>query len=296
MGAFEIKTFSMISPKDFDRLGLRLDDPSRNVPALANPLDEDAAVMRPTLLAGVLKTMALNQNWQVAEVAFFELEKTFKAGGPNDLKEDFSLCVGLTAVPRQAGWKKTDKEEPDFFIIKGWVEKIMRAARVETFEIAALPCTFLQPGNAATLMVNQQRLGYLGKLHPGLQASYDLKREIYVLEINLSLLFKYVNAAKKCRPLPKYPAVTRDIAMIVSAATTYQSIKTVILAEGADLVEEIELFDFYTGRPVPDGHYSLALRITYRDKNKTCLDAEINQRHARVLEKLKTALNVEIRM
>ncbi|MBU0686445.1 MAG: phenylalanine--tRNA ligase subunit beta [Candidatus Margulisbacteria bacterium] len=295
-GLFEIKTFSMISPKDFTKLDIPEGGLAREVPVLANPFTEDEALLRPTLLPGLLKVSEHNQNWQTAETAIFELDKIFKSDKGKESQEEVCAAVCLTALPLKSIWKKEDKQKIDFYTLKGMLENVLSTAQVSNFEIKPLVHQFLQPGTAAVCRVGKSEVGYLGKLHPDIQSNYGIKNPVYVFEINLSQLFKHANLAKKYVPLAKYPSVARDIAMIVSSETAYDLVKDVILGAAGKLVEEIKLFDFYTGKPVPEGYYSLALRVTYRDKQKTLSDTEVNKIHTKVLDKLKNLLKVEIRM
>lgn len=295
-GLYEIKTFSMISQKDYDKLNVPVDSAARRVPELANPLNEYEAWLRNTLLPGLLKVTAHNQNWRIPEVALFELDKVFLGEDNQGSHEDVTLGIALTKAPLQSTWAKVDKQPLDFYVLKGLLERVLKVAQAKEYEIQPLKHRCLQPGLAAVVRVENNEIGYLGKLHPNISANFDIKKPCYVLEINLSKLFKHARQQNKYIPLTKYPSIARDIAMVVSADTSYAAVQAIVLSEAKALVERIELFDFYTGKPVPSGHYSIAMRIIYRDRKKTLSDEEINQLHQKVLNKLKQELKVEIRM
>ncbi|MFA5876558.1 MAG: phenylalanine--tRNA ligase subunit beta, partial [Candidatus Margulisiibacteriota bacterium] len=301
-GLDEIKTYSMVSSRDFDCLGYAPNAPERNCPEISNPLSSDAAWLRPSLLPGLLKTIELNQNWQAAEQAFFEIDKVFLNQGKG-AEETLWAAAAVLDLPQQSHWQTADREKTDFYWFKGILQRILGLARVSSFEVELQARAALQPGLSAVCRVKQHAVAdpglpvaYLGKLHPAVAAHYKIKKPVYILEINLSLLFGLVGKREKYRPLPKYPAVDRDVAMIVSADISYQSIRDSILKSAGARVEKVELFDLFAGQNIPPGHYSLALHVVYRDQHKTLSDDEVNQLHARVLETLKDSLKIEIRM
>jgi phenylalanyl-tRNA synthetase beta chain len=197
------------------------------------------------------------------------------------------------------------------------LRRVLGLVGISDFSMQLQPRTAFQPGMSAVCVVKQRtgtlsgeeqgtglpvahlplsEVAYLGKLHPAVAAHYKLKKSVYLLEINLGLLFELLKPSRKYQPLPKYPSVDRDIAMIVSADIPYQSIREVIVKSAGNLAERVELFDLFSGQGISPGHYSLAVHVVYRDSNKTLSDEDVNRLHAQVLETLKNNLKIEIRM
>ncbi len=192
-------------------------------------------------------------------------------------------------------WEGKDRNI-DFYDMKGAVEQLLDALKVPNIVFtAAEDMPFLHPGKAARLMVGGGVAGYIGQVHPDVISRYDLPPEVYVFELDLQSLVEVGPEEVSYRPLPKYPAVERDIAVIVPADITSFAVLKTIESLKLGLVEGVRLFDYYEGKPIPAGMKSLAYSITYRSPERTLTDEEVNLVHKKVVEALKDRLGAEIR-
>jgi phenylalanyl-tRNA synthetase beta chain len=294
-GYTEVINYSFINPQDFDRLMLHEDDPRRKAVALRNPLTVEQSVMRTTLVPSLLGNLAWNLSRGVRRLKIFELSKVFLSGGPGLPNEPLRLS-GLAVGPRDLCLWDKRQGEPDFFDIKGVVETLLDGLRIEGAVFSpASDVPFLHPGKAAWVMIGGREAGFVGQLHPEVQARYDVSAPAYVFELDLEALVEMEGEEPSYRQLPKYPAVERDVAVIVPEEVTSFSVQKTIESLKLDIIEDIKLFDYYAGRPIPKGRKSLAYTITYRSPNRTLTDEEVNAEHLVVMNALKERLGAQIR-
>ena len=264
--------------------------------ALANPLSSDMDVLRPSLLPGLIHSLRHNVSRKNYDVALFEIGRVFKSEN-SQTKENRSVAIAITGQRAQPFWGGDERAAKfDANDLKGLVEEF-----IEQFSLRGVvfgkraESTALFLESAAVTLGGKLPLGELGQLLPTLAKKYDLRDAVFLAEFNLDLLLAKRNPAKSFKLLPQFPSSRRDVAMLVPEATTHEAVlQTVKQAKAANL-ETVELFDVFRGKGVPDGQKSLAYAFTYRAADKTLTDADVNSAHEKVLEALKTQLQVELR-
>lgn len=184
----------------------------------------------------------------------------------------------------------------DFYDLKGIIEQLMETMNIQKYSVQALKAnpTF-HPGKTAELMVGGVSAGIFGAVHPKVCANYDLEQEVLMASIDFNLLLEHMNPEKTYQSLPKFPAVTRDLAMLCDDEVEVGRIEEIIRQCGRTLIEEIKLFDIYKGKQIPAGKKSVAYSIVFRDANKTLEEQEVNRVMDKILSRLEEKLHVELR-
>ena len=264
--------------------------------ALANPLSADMDVLRPSLLPGLLTILRHNVSRKNPDVALFEIGRVFvQRNGP--AKEERRVALALTGQRALPFWSGEEREAKfDAADLKGLVEELLEQSGLRGVQFgkrAESTALFLE--SASVTLGGKLPLGELGQLLPALARKYDLRDGVWLAEFNLDLLLARRNAGKAFKPLPQFPSSRRDIAMLVTEATTHEAVlQTVKQAKLANL-ESVELFDVFRGKNVPAGQKSLAYAFTYRAADRTLTDAEVNAAHAKILDSLKANLQAAMR-
>ncbi|HUO78479.1 MAG TPA: phenylalanine--tRNA ligase subunit beta [Thermodesulfovibrionales bacterium] len=279
-GFTEAVNYSFMNYQALDMLSLGSDDPRRRTLTLRNPLNEDESCLRTTLVPSLVKNLVVNVSTGSRDVRLFEISRVYIDQGESLPKEEHHLGVLYFKEKGPSLWKD---ETPDFFLVKGVVESLMRGLRIQgyTFEPSTEP--FLHPGKSCDIKVSGVRIGFLGLLHPQIVEKLGLKvsrKDIVLLEIDLDLLFNFVPKTATYTPIPKYPGIERDVALIVDESLPAFTIIAEIRAYPSELMEDVVLFDFYKGKNIPEGKKSLAFTVRYRAKDRTLTDSEIEELHA----------------
>ncbi|HHY37040.1 MAG TPA: phenylalanine--tRNA ligase subunit beta, partial [Firmicutes bacterium] len=296
-GLTEIVTYSFYSPRYWDFLRLPQDHPLRRGIPLQNPLSEAQSVMRTTLLPSMIETLAGNLKHKNTDLAFFEVGRIYRASQfpLRELpQEPRFLALGLTGRFRDVHWNRA-AEPVDFYTIKGLVEALAA-------ELALGPLTFVpgehpafHPGRQALLLVEGVELGILGEVHPDVAAAWDVEERLYLAEIDLEALAGKVQGERRYRQLPRFPAVERDLAILVDEGVPAARVKEVIAAAGGDFLVEVELFDQYQGKQIPAGKRSLAYSLVYRAPDRTLTDEEVAEVHKGIIAALAEKLGAVLR-
>ncbi|OFI06145.1 phenylalanine--tRNA ligase beta subunit [Clostridium acetireducens DSM 10703] len=278
-------TYSLVSPKIFNKILLPEDSELRNTITIRNPLGEDYSIMRTTTIPSMMEALARNYSRNNEKARLFELGKVYIPNkDENQLPEERNvLTIGMYG-------------EADYFDLKGVVENLIDNLGIQnvSFKRESNNVTF-HPGKTAALYVNKEYIGVLGEIHPDVEENYDIEENCYIAELNLDILCKSANIDKKYKPLPKFPAVTRDIALIVDDNVLVEEIENIILNQGGKMVECVNLFDVYKGKQVPEGKKSIAYSITYRLENKTLTDKEVKKVHDKIVRTLENKLGAHLR-
>lgn len=289
-GFYEAINYSF---EDEELLGLF--SPEKALPIL-NPISKDGAVMRTSLTAGLVKNVLLNLNRQENDVRIFETGKIYiPSSGEKLPKETNKLAAAATGRKQPELW---DREEFDFFDLKAVLEMALGALHAqESVSFKPAPeIEFLHPGKSAEIIIDGEAVGYAGEIHPGLRERLELTKRVYVAEIDLDAAAR-LTAGKKgeFRPLPKFPSVRRDIALVVDQAVSAGSIIDEIRSMGSGLIEDARIFDVFTGGTVQEGKKSVAVSLHLRASDKTLTEEEINRIQDKALKKLQLALGAELR-
>ena len=285
LGYSEILTYSFVSPSIFDQIRLPEDSSLRNAMRIQNPLGEDASIMRTVALPSMLAILARNNAYHNDAVKLYERAKVYlpKPGQilPDEPKH---LVLG------------TYGEHEDFFKMKGEIEAFLRGMNVpEARYTAEKHDPTFHPGRCARVSVGGVDLGCFGQIHPLVARSYGIDGEIFAAELNFTALLSLQLPEKTYTPLPKYPAVTRDIAVVCGEAVTVAALSDCIRAAGGKLLRSVELFDIYRGKGIASGSKSAAFRLTLRADDRTLTDADSDGVVSAVLAALEKELNAKLR-
>ncbi len=284
IGAYEIATYSFISSKAIDTLKLTEDDERRNAIKLLNPLGDEYSTMRTQLTTSMLTVMATNINRKITEARFFEISKRF-------VPKSLPVTEQPDEIPTLSlGFYGKDE---DFFTLKGAVEDIFAIFGAHTdIERASEP--YLHPGRQAVMKANNVPAAVFGEVHPTVASEYGIEEKIYVAEIKLDVLFGINKRKTVYKPLPKFPAVERDFALLCDTTLPIGNLEKAIASGASRLLEKIELFDVYTGSQIPEGKKSVAFSVTLRSADSTLSDEEIDSVTAKIIAKLEK-LGAELR-
>ena len=285
LGYSEILTYSFVSPSIFDQIRLPEDSSLRNAMRIQNPLGEDASIMRTVALPSMLAILARNNAYHNDAVKLYELAKVYlpKPGQilPDEPKH---LVLG------------TYGEHEDFFKMKGEIEAFLRGMNVpEARYTAEKHDPTFHPGRCARVSVGGVDLGCFGQIHPLVARSYGIDGEIFAAELNFTALLSLQLPEKTYTPRPKYPAVTRDIAVVCGDSVTVAALSDCIRAAGGKLLRSVELFDIYRGKGIASGSKSAAFRLTLRADDRTLTDADSDGVVSAVLAALEKELNAKLR-
>ena len=264
MGFYESMTFSFISQKSIALLNLPKDDP-RNQPLLIrNPLGEDTACMRTTLLPGLLKTLGTNikngnENGRLYEMGtIYDAQTRTAEGLPTETP---SLAIGMYG-------------QADFFAVRGVAEALLRQAGIE-YTIASCDAPYLHPGRRAALMAEGECLALVGEMHPDVAAAFDLSARVYVAQVDLPLFFRMARPLGEVKPIARFPAVNRDLALVMPESQQVGPLMAALKAGCGAMLEDIRLFDVFRGIQIGPGNKSVAFSLTFRAADHTLTEEEI---------------------
>ena len=297
-GLHEVVNYSFFDKKSLGKLGIDNKNPYDKVVSLKNPLTNEQGVLRTTTLPGLLENLVFNRSNRVENIRLFEIGRTFFATDPSQaLPEEKAVVSGLLSGKRmELGWNQS-QEAVDFYDIKGILESTLQRLHIPYEFHRAEASPFLHPGESAAIKVNDDILGSVGKIHPDVCDAFDLvDGQVYVFELFFDLLVKYASLDAVFSPLPKYPAVHRDLAVIAPTSSTEAAeIESIIIETGQPLLENVVLFDRYAGPQVGDGNASLTYSLHYRSPEKTLTDSEVAGIHQRIIEQLEARLGLRLR-
>lgn len=279
-------TYSFESPKVFDKLLLPADSPSRNAVKISNPLGEDFSIMRTVSLNGMLTSLAFNYNHRNKNVRLYELGNIYlpKALPLTELPEErMQFTLGMYG-------------EGDFFVMKGVVEEFFEKAGlhgvVNYDPKAGKP--FLHPGRQANIIYNGEILGYLGEVHPEVADTYGIGEKAYVAVLDMPKIVENASFDRKFEGIARFPAVTRDISMVVKKDILAGQIEAMIRQRGGKHLESLKLFDIYEGEQIKKGFKSMAYSLVFRAKDKTMTEDEITASMKKIYNGLES-MEIELR-
>lgn len=284
LGYDEIITYSFISPTYYDKIRLPEDSPLRKSMKIMNPLGEDTSIMRTTVMPSMLEILTRNYNYRNKEAHLYELGRTY-----------FEREDGMADEPKHLSLGVYGPEE-SFFTLKGAVETILDSIRAEDVTyVAEKSDPSYHPGRYAKVYVNGQEVGTLGQIHPLVAANYGVDAELYYADLKFDALFASRGADPKYQPLPKFPAVTRDIAVLVDKAVTVGAMESSIQAAAKGLLKDVTLFDIYEGAKLPTGKKSVAFNLVLRADDRSLTAQEADDEVNLVLERLKKDFGAMLR-
>ena len=295
-GLQEIIGYRLTTPEREQRLAPGASVGAADYVRLANPISADRVVMRRTLLAGLLETMAQNARLR-NRLWFFELGPVFLPDPGSVLPlEPRRLAVGVAGPVVPVSWHDTEPPRTDFYTLKGVTEALLEGFHLAgaAFEPAEVP--LFAPGRAARLLVNGVAYGTLGELSAQVRAAFDLAMQpVCVAELDLEGLFRLVAETHRVRAVPRFPPVLEDIALVVDDELSAAAVMQAIREAASGLVAEVRLFDVYRGRQVPPGKKSLAFSLVFQSPDRTLTDAEVEGEKQRIIELLSRRAGAQLR-
>jgi len=309
-GFQEILTYSLVSLEKLQKLSPKLE--LKAVPLkVANPMTEEQEYLRTTLRVGLLTALANNQKHEQDGIRLFEIGKIFlpqgkdlpmsirhcepkakQSQGEKELPQEKEMfCAVLGGPRRDLSWH-SDKELLDFFDAKGVTENLLNQLVLKaTFENSNDESLF--PGRSANIIINDDKVGTIGDLHPKVAQAFELSGTVCLIELDVEKLLEKAAKVKRYQPIYRFPSVTRDVALVVAQQVTYQRIEEII--QSFPLVKEVTLFDLYTGEQISEGKKSFAIRILYQSPNHTLTEEEVNQAQGQMLDRLHRELVANLR-
>jgi phenylalanyl-tRNA synthetase beta chain len=262
---------------------------------LANPLSSDMNVLRPSLLPGLLDALRHNLSHNTYDVALFEVGRVFTEI-EGQRREERRVAIALTGQRNPLFWSGNDREAKlDIYDLKGLLEEFLEQFGLRGVTYMRRPDSTALLLESATVHLGKFQLGEFGQLLPPLARQYDLRDAVFLAELNLDQLLARRNTTKSFRPLPAFPAIRRDVAMILPEATTHEAVLQVVKQAKPANLETAELFDVFRGKNVPPGQKSAAYAFTYRHAERTLTDAEVNTAHEKLVAQLKGRLQAVVR-
>ncbi len=285
-GFSEAMNYSFESPKVFDKLLIPADSELRKTVVISNPLGEDFSVMRTLPLHGMLSSLAFNYNHRNKNVRLYELAKVY-----------LPKSLPLTELPdERVQFTLGMYGEGDFYVMKGVVEEFFSKAGIRgklSYDPKAGK-TFLHPGRQANIMYHGEVMGYLGEIHPQVADNYGIGDKAYVAVLDMPVVVKYADFDRKFTGIARFPAVTRDLSMVVPHEILAGDIEDMIIQRGGKILESYQLFDVYEGSQIKAGYKSMAYSVVFRAKDKTLEENEINTAMKKILNGL-SSMGIELR-
>lgn len=276
MGYSEILTYSFVSPSGLDKIKTPADSPLRQTVRIINPLGEDTSVMRTTTLPTALEVLARNKAARNPVAKLYELGKVYLPQAGSELPSEPKV---LTLCSYGGGGT--------FFTLKGEVEALLAQLNIrEVSYVSKTDAPAYHPGRCAAIIAGGFRVGVFGQIHPLVAGAYDLDSEVFAAEIQFTTLIGCIATEKEYVPLPRYPAVTRDIALVCRDEITVADLQGCILENGGNLLSGCEFFDMYKGAPIPQGQKSLAFSLVFRAEDRTLTDSEVDAVVSSILDAL----------
>ena len=288
-GLNEAYTFSIVSPKVFDQIDIPEDSPLRRTIVISNPMGEDFSILRTTTIPEMLKSLSVNNNRKIPEARLFELAHVYiPVDGQQLPDERQTLTLGMYG------------SGIDFFELKGCVEQLLSNMGIEKAEFR--PETdnpTFHPGRTARLFVwkNGERkdCGVLGEIHPEVAKKNECPQRTYVAMLDVETLIEASSLEKQHNQLPKFPAVTRDLAIVVDDNVYVADLMAAIQEKGGEFLEYVNLFDVYKGEQVPEGKKSVAFALSFRSNDRTLKDEDVNVAMDRILKNLEKGFDAQLR-
>ena len=301
-GMMEAINYSFCDPNCFDKIRFTADNPLRDALKLRNPLSPEMSVLRTTLIPSLLENAQHNRNHQIDTIALFEIGNVFIQDGGSS-RSDLRIATlepervtGILAGQIGDGVYSNPYREPDFYDIKGLVEGILEVCGIVDYTLQKTDAPTFHSGRNAAVLLDDRQLGTFGEAHPEVLENYDLPYKAYLFDFDMEALVDAAIFAKRFEPIPVYPKVERDLAIVVDKELLSDIPTGLIYATGGELVESVRLFDVYEGEQVPEGKKSLAYAITYHSATETLTDKAVNALHDKVVKRLNQELGAELRM
>ncbi|KGM44882.1 phenylalanine--tRNA ligase subunit beta [Neobacillus niacini] len=290
-GLYQAVTYSLTSEEKAAQFALE----KRDFIRLAMPMSEDRSILRLSIMPQLLEVLKYNSARQNDSLAVYETGAVFLANGNEVLPEEQEHLAGaVTGLWHSHSWQG-EKKAVDFYVLKGILEGLFaKLGLTESVTYVQAKVDNMHPGRTAEIHLNGERIGFVGQVHPTMQKELDLK-DTYVFELSLKAVLEEATTALRYEAIPRFPSITRDIALVVDKETVSGVLKDVIQSAGGKLLKEVSVFDLYEGDRMEEGKKSIAYSLKYMDPERTLTDEEVTKVHTQVLEALKTQAGAVLR-
>lgn len=296
-GLYETISFALTNEETFNKLNIPQDSPLRKAVPIMNPLSDEYPLVRTTLLSSIFDNLARNLAHKNDDVALFEVGSVFfpKALPVTELPDEVVKIAGAITGRRNAqGWNQTN-DMVDFYDAKGIIEELLANLRVTRYTVETGTHYAMHPGKTALFKKGRDVIATVGEVHPAVLSAYGITKPVYIFELDATIVMKYMAKDLKYKALPKYPATSRDLAMLVDVDVNAADIEKAMTKAAGQNLTQITLFDVYTGKQVEEGKKSLAFSLTFQSNDKTLTDAEIDPAIEKIVAKLQKDFNANLR-
>lgn len=296
-GLYETISFALTNEETFNKLNIPQDSPLRKAVPIMNPLSDEYPLVRTTLLSSIFDNLARNLARKNDDVALFEVGSVFfpKALPVTELPDEVVKIAGaITGRCNAQGWNQTN-DMVDFYDAKGIIEELLANLRVTRYTVEAGTHYAMHPGKTALFKKGRDVIATVGEVHPAVLSAYGITKPVYIFELDATTVMKYMAKDLKYKALPKYPATSRDLAMLVDVDVNAADIEKAMTKAAGQNLTQITLFDVYTGKQVEKGKKSLAFSLTFQSNDKTLTDAEIDPAIEKIVAKLQKDFNANLR-
>ncbi|PAE42022.1 phenylalanine--tRNA ligase subunit beta [Bacillus sp. 7884-1] len=282
-GLYQAVTYSLTSEEKAAQFALE----KRDFIRLAMPMSEDRSILRLSIMPQLLEVLKYNSARQNDSLAVYETGAVFLANGNEVLPEEQEHLAGaITGLWHSHSWQG-EKKAVDFYVLKGILEGLFaKLGLTESVTYVQAKVDNMHPGRTAEIHLNDERIGFIGQVHPTMQKELDLK-DTYVFELSLKAILEEATAPLRYSGIPRFPSITRDIALVVDKETVAGVLRDIIQTAGGKLLKEVNVFDLYEGERMEEGKKSIAYSLKYMDPERTLTDEEVTKVHTQVLEALK---------
>ena len=287
-GFSEIYTYGFVSSGDLEKSKIK-EEVIKNAITIMNPLSDEYKLMRPTTIPSMMQILALNNNKKNQNVKLFDLSRSYRNVNNEVENDEVPLQENILTIGMYG-------DDLDFYTLKGIIENVLEVSNINRYEIEKeTKNESYHPGRCANIKVGIDVIATLGEVHPEVLGNYDIEKRAYLAEVNVTKLVKYSKINKKYVEVPKFPAVERDIAVIVDENVEVGQIEKIIVKKSKKLLESAKLFDIYRDEKIGENKKSVAFSLIFRNKNKSLSDEEINPIMEAIIAELEKQLGAELR-
>ena len=287
-GFSEIYTYGFVSSGDLEKSKIK-EEVIKNAITIMNPLSDEYKLMRPTTIPSMMQILALNNNKKNQNVKLFDLSRSYRNVNNEVENDEVPLQENILTIGMYG-------DDVDFYTLKGIIENVLEVSNINRYEIEKeTKNESYHPGRCANIKVGIDVIATLGEVHPEVLGNYDIEKRAYLAEVNVTKLVKYSKINKKYVEVPKFPAVERDIAVIVDENVEVGQIEKIIVKKSKKLLESAKLFDIYRDEKIGENKKSVAFSLIFRNKNKSLSDEEINPIMEAIIAELEKQLGAELR-
>jgi phenylalanyl-tRNA synthetase beta chain len=297
LGMTEELSFSFTSPEALDKLCVPEDSELRKAVPIMNPLTDEYPLVRTTLLTSIMENAVRNFSRKNMNLRLFDVAPVFspKALPVTELPNEVVKLVGLISGRRYEALWNQPHDMVDFYDMKGIVEQLLAALSISKYTVEAGEHYAMHPGKTAVFKKGREVIAAVGELHPQAAENYGIKQPVYIFEMDVETLMKYTAKSFKYESLPKCPAISRDLAMLVDDEVQAADIEKVISKNGGKYFQGVTLFDVYTGKQVAEGKKSMAFNLMFQSKDKTLTDEEADSAFKNILQAVEREFQAELR-